>query len=149
MHMRTKSALVVSIGLVVAFGSLFFFDYTDTYMKDRFVRAVDKQRARPGDTFSLDALMESYDWDGVCLLLPGKVHTLKNRFGRPYAGKQMAPDSWGLIFVKDARVSAEIHVSRSFLDIDPELGERCFERWAAIFSVHTDPDGHLILSAVE
>nr|WP_321513413.1 hypothetical protein [uncultured Pseudodesulfovibrio sp.] len=148
MHMKIKSALAVFAGLIVAFATIYFFDYTDDYMEDRFVRAVENQRAHAGDTFSLDALMEYYDWDVVCILMPGVDHSLKNRLGRPYKGKSIPPDSWSLTFVKGTSVLAEIPVARSFLDIPPQLEEQCFERWAAIFSVRLNPNGNLYLSAV-
>jgi len=148
MQMKTKSALAVFTGLLVAFATVFLFDYTDDYMEDRFVRAIENQRTYTGDTFSLDALMEYYDWDVVCILLPGEDHSLKNRLGRPYKGKKVPPDSWSLIFVKGKSVLAEIPVARSFLDLPPQLEEQCFERWAAIFSINYDPNGNLYLSAV-
>lgn len=148
MHMKTKNALAVFAGLLVAFTTIFLFDYTDDYMEDRFVRAIEKQKTYAGDSFSLDALMEYYDWDVVCIFLPGKDHSLKNRLGRPYKGKKSGPDSWSLVFVKGKSVLAEILVNRTFLQPPPLLEEPCFERWAAIFSVNHDQNGDLRLFVV-
>ncbi|BDQ37795.1 hypothetical protein SYK_21550 [Pseudodesulfovibrio nedwellii] len=148
MHMKTKSALVVFTGLLVAFATIFLFDYTDDYMEDRFVQAIEKQKTYAGDTFSLDALMEYYDWDVVCILLPDEEHSLKNRLGRPYKGKKISPDSWSLIFVKGKSVLAEIPIARSFLQPPLQLEEPCFERWAAIFSINHDQNGDLRLFVV-
>nr|WP_321259737.1 hypothetical protein [uncultured Pseudodesulfovibrio sp.] len=148
MHMKTKSALAVFTGLLVAFATVFLFDYTDNYMEDRFVRAIEKQKTYVGDTFSLDALMEYYDWDVVCILLPGEEHSLKNRLGRPYKGKKIGSNSWSLIFVKGKSVLAEIPIKQTFLRPPPQLKEECFERWAAIFSVNHDQNGDLRLFVV-
>ena len=148
MHKRTKSALGVFVVLFLAFATVFVFDYTDDYMEDRFMQAITNQRANEGDTFSLDALMEYYDWDVVCIVLPGDGPLLKNRLGRPYKGKDVGENAWSLIFVKGTSVLAEIPVSRSFLQPPNTLEKHCFERWAAIFSLNSDPDGQLHLSAV-
>jgi len=145
MQMRIKSALVVFAGAVVTFAVMFAFDYTDRYVSDRFHEAVRNAQPDSDKKFSLDAFMEYYDWDSVCLVLPETEHAFSTRFGRDYVPKASGADVWSLVLIKDKVVEAEILIERSFLDYPKDIDEYCFERWAAVFSLIREDDGRLRL----
>ena len=145
MHKRIKSALVVFIGLAVAFVVVAVFDYTDSYVGDRFRRAVEAYRVDKGEAFSLDAFMEYYDWDSVCAVPTGSEETFRTRAGTTYRHKAVSGQVWSLVFVKESYVIAEIPIERSFLAYPNDLEEHCFDRWHAVFRIGKDTDGTLRL----
>jgi len=132
---RTKSAVIVFVVLAGAVITALSLDYTDTYVAGRFTKALDSRRFEPGVPFSLDAFLEYYDWEGVCVCAsPEDCPGLRSRLGLHYA-PAASEDSWSLVFVKSYYVVAEIPVKRAVLDIPPNLSGRCFERWAAIAEI--------------
>jgi len=140
-NMRTKSALVVTIGLLLLFAVMLSFDYTDRYVSDRFFKALGG--AGTGRTFSLDAFMEYYDWDSVCVVLPGGEHDFSTLFGRDYELAPRKPGGWSLVFLKDGAVNAEISVDPAVLEPSPDQPGGCVDRWAAIFTLDRDGRGNL------
>jgi hypothetical protein len=141
--MRTKSALVVIVGLALAFAVVLSFDYTDRYVSDRFHKAIRNTPAGTGESFSLDALMEYYDWDSVCVVLPGSDHGFTTLMGRDYEHQATDIASWSLVFIKERAVTAEIAIDRSFLEYPKNLEEDCFDRWGAVFHLNRDEKGQL------
>ncbi|MCJ2165560.1 MULTISPECIES: hypothetical protein [unclassified Pseudodesulfovibrio] len=146
MHMRTKSALVVIVGLALAFAVVFSFDYTDRYVSDRFNKAIQNAPAGTGESFSLDALMEYYDWDSVCVVLPGSDHGFTTLMGRDYEHQATDIGSWSLVFIKGEAVTAEITIDRTFLEYPDNLEAHCFDRWGAVFFLNRDDQGQLHLT---
>lgn len=145
MKKRTKSALVVFVGLALAFVVVGVFDYTDKYVGDRFRRAVKAYRVDRGETFSLDAFMEYYDWDSVCAVPTGSPETFRTRAGTTYRHKAVSGQVWSLVFIKEDYVIAEIPIKRSFLAYPNNLEDHCFDRWHAMFRIGKEPDGMLRL----
>lgn len=145
MHKRTKSALVVSVGLAIAFTVVAVFDYTDNYVGDRFRRAVEAYRTDQGKSFSLDAFMTYYDWDSVCLVPNGSARTFKTRTGMTYEHQAVSGQVWSMVFIKEGFVVAEIPMKRSFLAYPNGLEETCFDRWHAVFRILKDSGGRLRL----
>ncbi|MBG0790330.1 MAG: hypothetical protein H0S80_07535 [Desulfovibrionaceae bacterium] len=145
MNKRTKSAVVVFIGLTLAFAAVAIFDYTDNYVGDRFRRAVESHDTDGGETFSLDAFMEYYDWDSVCAVPTGSGETFRTRTGAAYRHKAVSGQVWSLVFVKEDYVVAEIPIERSFLAYPNNLDTHCFDRWRAVFRILRDADGGLRL----
>ncbi|OIQ49689.1 hypothetical protein BerOc1_01614 [Pseudodesulfovibrio hydrargyri] len=143
MTMRTKSALVVTIGLLLLFAVLFSFDYTDRYVSDRFFKALKEAPAGTGRTYSLDAFMEYYDWDSVCVVLPGGEHDFSTLFGRDYEPAPRKEGGWSLVFLKEGAVNAEIVVDPAVLEPSADRTDGCLDRWAAIFSLRPDEQGKL------
>lgn len=141
MKMRTKSAMVVLIGLALAFYVIFSFSYTDRYISDRFHKGVDSISIESGRAFSLDALMQFYDWDSVCMVLPGSDRDFTNLFGREYEPRTTDMATWSLVFLKEGAVTAEITIDRTFLEHPPTKDEPCVERWAAVFYMDLDDHG--------
>ncbi|XXJ21450.1 hypothetical protein ACR42D_18300 [Desulfovibrio caledoniensis] len=143
MTMRTKSALVVTIGLLLLFSVLVSFDYTDRYVSDRFFKALQGAPAATGRAYSLDAFMEYYDWDSVCVVLPGADHDFSTLFGRDYELAPRKEGGWSLVFLKEGAVNAEITVDPAVLRPSAGPTDGCFDRWAAIFSLRRDEQGKL------
>lgn len=140
---RTKSAVIVFVVLAGAVATALSLDYTDTYVAGRFTKALDARRFEPGVPFSLDAFLEYYDWEGVCVCAsPDDCPGLRGRLGMRYT-PAAADDTWSLVFVKSYYVVAEIPVRRDVLDIPPTLSGRCFERWAAIAEISDTDKGRL------
>jgi hypothetical protein len=148
MKKRTKGALVVFIGLAIAFIVVGLFDYTDSYVGDRFRRAVEAYRTDKGESFSLDAFMEYYDWDSVCVVPTGSERTFQTRAGMTYRHKAVSGQVWSLVFIKENYVVAEIPLERSFLAYPNNLEEYCFDRWQAMFRILKETDGKLRLDYV-
>jgi len=141
MSKRMKSALVVFIGLAIAFVVVGVFDYTHDYVGNRFKEAMESGRYEEGQTFSLDAFMEFYDWDSVCVALPGDQRSFRTRAGTAYKRKATVGQTWSLVFVKQDFVVAEIPFDRSVLAYPNDLEEYCFARWQAVFSIARGEDG--------
>ncbi|WP_319582929.1 hypothetical protein [uncultured Pseudodesulfovibrio sp.] len=143
MTMRIKSALVVTVGLLLLFAVLFFFDYTHQYVSDRFFKALSEAPADTERAYSLDAFMEYYDWDSVCVVLPGGDHDFTTLFGRDYEMAPRKEGGWSLVFLKEGSVNAEITVDPAVLE--PSAGQKdiCLDRWAAIFNLRRDEQGKL------
>ena len=139
---RLKRAIIISIFLVVAVVLSTTIDYTDTYVADRFHKALRADQYEVGSPFSLDAFLEYYDWDEVCVVVPGmEVPDLKTRFGLAYNHKPDSVTDWSLIFVKSYYVVAEIHIKRQELEHPREMAKEFFERWAAIVEIVDDGKG--------
>jgi hypothetical protein len=143
MTMRTKSALVVTIGLLLLFSVLVSFDYTDRYVSDRFFKALKAAPAGTGRAYSLDAFMEYYDWDSVCMVLPGADHDFSTLFGRDYELAPRKEGGWSLVFLKEGAVNAEITVDPAVLRPSAGQTDGCTDRWAAIFTLRLDEQGNL------
>lgn len=135
MQKRAKNAIAVTVGLVIAFAVVFSFDYTDSYVSDRFHKAVESGQYVKGEGFSLDAFLQYYDWDTVCVTVPYCEHDFKNRLGLPYEHAAVGDTLWSLVFVKDDYVVAEIPIERRFIEFPLDLEENCFDRWSAIISI--------------
>ena len=146
MKMRTKSALVVFIGLAVAFIVDFSIDYTDRYVSDRFHEAVLNAPVGTEESFSLDAFLQYYDWDSVCVVLPGSEHDFTTLLGRAYAHRATNLATWSLVFLKEGTVTAEISIDRAFLDHPKHLDEFCFDRWCSVFFLNRDEKGRPYLA---
>jgi hypothetical protein len=143
MNLRTKSALVVTTGLLLLFAVLFSFDYTDRYVSDRFFKALKEAPAGTGRAYSLDAFMEYYDWDSVCVVLPGTERDFSTLFGRDYKLDPRKKGGWSLVFLKEGAVKAEITVDPAVLGPPPAGDDGCIDRWAAIFTLRLDKQGNL------
>lgn len=143
MNMRTKSALVVTVGLLLLFTVMVSFDYTGRYVSDRFFKALEGAEAGTGKAYSLDAFMEYYDWDSVCVVLPGAEHDFSTLFGRDYELAPRKAGGWSLIFIKEGAVNAEIAVDPAVLEAPDGQDDGCFDRWAAIFTLTRDERGRL------
>ena len=140
---RIKSAVIVFVVLAGAVITAVSIDYTDTYVAGRFAKALEAHRYNPGEPFSLDAFLEYYDWEGVCVCTPsGTCPDLRTRMGMPYSVSSDG-DTWSLVFVKSYYVVAEIPVARSLMEIPPTLPSSCFERWAAIVQIDDTDTGRL------
>lgn len=139
---RTKSAVIAFVVLAVAGIAAVSFDYTDTYVADRFHEALREKRYELDSPISLDRFVEYYDWDEVCVFIPGmQGPELKNQFGLTYKHKVTDTDSWSLVFVKEYYVEAVIPIKRSELEFPDELDTPCFKRWAAIVEIVDDGMG--------
>lgn len=143
MHMRTKSALVVTAGLLLLFTVMVSFDYTGRYVSDRFFKALKETRVGTGKAYSLDAFMEYYDWDSVCVVLPGAEHDFSTLFGRDYMLAPRTEGGWSLVFIKEGAVNAEISVDPAVLEPPDSHEGGCIDRWAAIFTLTRDAQGHV------
>lgn len=133
---RWKSALIVFLVLSVAGIAAVTLDYTDTYVADRFHKALDSERYAVGEPFSLDAFLEYYDFDEVCVVVPGGVQPeLKTQLGLPFQFSRVNEETWCLLFVKEYYVVAEIHVPRAVLEFPSSLEMVCFKRWEAIVEI--------------
>lgn len=145
---RNKSALIAIVFLATAVGAAVSLDYTDTYVADRFFRALDSPRYESDKPFSLDAFLEYYDWD-VVYACPSAdpCPELKTRFGLPYTPKADGEKAWSLVFVKSYYVIAEIPIRHDVLQGPDGLANAGFERWAAIVKI-TDKTGTKQLSFV-
>jgi len=129
---RFKSAVIVFVVLAGAIVTAVSFDYTHTYVEDRFHDALSEGQYKMGEPFSLDAFLEYYDWDEVCVVIHGQEHDLVNRARLPYELRTTDEDHWMLVFVKSYHVVAEISVSKTELLPPEELSKMCYERWEAI-----------------
>ncbi|WFS62464.1 hypothetical protein LF599_17670 [Pseudodesulfovibrio thermohalotolerans] len=138
MNMRTKSALVVTVGLLLLFAVMFTMDYTGRYVSDRFFAAVEAAPAGSDRTYSLDAFMEYYDWDSVCVVLPGAEHAFSTILGRTYVPKGAKDGAWSLVFIKAGAVNAEITVDPDVLGPPNPQDDPCFDRWGAVFTLARD-----------
>jgi len=144
MQMKTRNALVVFLFIAVAFGVVMVFDYTDDYVADRFHKAVESEQYVKGEAFSLDAFLQYYDWDRVCVVFPFSTHEFRNRLGLSYPHAATDDSGWSLVFIKGDYVVAEVYLERSFLEFPFDLDNPCFDRWSAIVSIDdneaaTDP----------
>lgn len=133
---RTKSAVIVFVVLAAAVVAAVSLDYTDTYVADRFHKALGGGRYTPGEPFSLDAFLEYYDWDRVCVCsADSPCPDLTTRLGRPYSLDVQDPSSWSLVLVKSYYVMAEIPILRERLESPEVASGECFERWKAIVEI--------------
>lgn len=146
MSNKVKSALIAFIVVGGAFVAFFTLDYTDSYVTGRFEEAAQSDRFGVGETFSLDSFLQYYDWDKVCVVLPGEDPDFLTRLGRKHKSQADDLATWSLVFLKGDYVEAEIPIKRTFLEYPKDGGGLCFERWEAIFSIMIDPDGHKRLS---
>ena len=146
MNMRTKSALVVTTGLLLLFAVLVSFDYTDRYVSDRFLKALKEAPAGTDRAYSLDAFMEYYDWDSVCVVMPGADHDFTTLFGRDYKLAPRKEGGWSLVFLKEGAVNAEISLDPAVLEPSDGQKDVCLDRWAAIFTLRRDEQGKLHLA---
>lgn len=139
---RFKSAAVVFLVLAGAVAVALSIDYTDTYVADRFRKALADGQYEPGEPFSLDAFLDYYDWDTVCVVAPGSPEPeLRNRFGLPYLVSEPEQGRWSLIFSRGGRVVVEVEFADAELAPPHSLPDDCLERWATFVSIEEDPSG--------
>lgn len=136
MRKRTKSAIAAFIVLAIAYAVIFSFDYTDTYVSGRFHKALEAGKYTKGDPFSLDAFMEYYDWDAVCVVLPYSDQEFSDILGRSYTHAATDDSIWSMVFIKGDHVTAEIPIRRDMLEAPAELTTPRFDRWSAIVSIN-------------
>ncbi len=142
---RFKNAFVIFSFFVVAIGVAVSIDYTDTYVSDRFHAALESGQYEEGDPISLDAFIEYYDWDKVCLVLPGMdVPELKNRLGLPYKHGVEMEGVWSLVFLKSDYVVSEIVIDRSVLEMPSSNEKKMYDRWSTIVVIATYGEGKQI-----
>ena len=132
---RIKSAIVVFLGLVIDFGAVYFIDYTDTYVADRFHAAVAEEQYELGEPFSLDVFLQFYDWNEVCVVLPQSELEFSTRLGLPYFHAVRDESTWSLVFTKEGYVVAEIPLERAVIEHPLDLDQTCFDRWSGIISL--------------
>lgn len=145
---RARSAIIVFTILAAAIIAAVSLDYTDTYVADRFSRELAGHRYRTGEPFSLDAFLEYYDWDAVCICSEDTpCPDLLTRLGRAYSLDRQGADYWSLVFTKSYYVVAEIPIRRAELEGPDVQAATCFERWKAIVSID-EKDGRRQLSFV-
>lgn len=138
---RMKSAVIVFLFLAIAITVAVSIDYTDTYVSDRFHKALRDEQYESGNPFSLDRFLEYYDWDEVYVIMPGSEKPeLRTQFGLPFTHKS-DDDVWSLFFVKSYYVVAEIHIARAELEYPQDLKRDSFDRWAAIVEITDDGTG--------
>jgi hypothetical protein len=90
--------------------------------------------------------MEYYDWDHVCVVLPGSEREFKTILGRPYRLQAANDHTWSLVLLKNDAVNAEIPVDSSIL-LPPAMPDnQCIDRWSAIFALERDGTGRLHLT---
>jgi hypothetical protein len=132
---RTKSALIVFVVLAGAVATALSVDYTDTYVADRFRNALEARQYEPGVPFSLDAYLDYYDWDTVCVAAPGSPEPdLRNLFGLHYS-PGAGEGEWSMIFSREGVVVAEVVFADEELLPPTSLPQECLERWAAFVEV--------------
>jgi len=134
-HTKNKSAIVVFLFMAISFAVVMSFDYTDEYVSDRFKKAVEAGQYVRGEGFSLDGFLQYYDWDEVCVVLPGSTRDFRNRLGLAYEHAADEDSVWSLVFIRKDYVVAEIAIDRGFLELPLGLDESCFDRWSAIVSI--------------
>jgi hypothetical protein len=139
---RFKSAAIVFLVLAGAVAVALSIDYTDTYVADRFRKALAAGQYQPGEPFSMDAFLDYYDWDTVCVVAPDSpAPALRNRFGLPYFVSESEEGGWSLIFSRGGTVVAEVEFADAELAPPHGLPEVCLERWATFVSIEEDPSG--------
>jgi len=131
----TKSAIYIFLFILAAIIIATRIDYTDTYVGDRFTKALESGHYDNNKPFSLDAFLEFYDWDKVCVVLPGTTTDFKTRGKLPYKLKWKDERHWTLIFTKEHYVVAEIPFDRDDLEVPDHLQDTCYERWKAIVKI--------------
>ncbi|MUM77316.1 hypothetical protein GKC30_06700 [Pseudodesulfovibrio sp. F-1] len=134
---RSRSAVIVFFLLALAVGVALSLDYTDTYVAERFRKALAAGQYRPGEPFSLDAFLDYHDWDAVCFVGPGHVPELRNRFGLAYS-PAVRQGRWSLVFVRADAVVAEVALANEELAPPEPMPGICLERWAAFVSIEED-----------
>jgi len=132
---RTKSAIIIFVVIAGAIITALRIDYTDTYVSDRFDKALSSGHYDNNQPFSLDAFLEFYDWDQVCVALPGAETDFKTRGKLPYKLQFADDNHWTLVFIKEHFVVAEIPFSRNKLEAPDHLQDTCFDRWKAIVKI--------------
>jgi len=134
---RGRSGVIVFVLLAVAVGVALSLDYTDTYVAERFRKALAAGQYRPGEPYSLDAFLDYYDWDEVCFVAPGHEPELRNRFGLPYS-PAVRQGGWSLVFVRGGAVVAEVALTDAELGPPRPLPGICPERWATFVAIEGD-----------
>lgn len=130
---RFKNPLIILLFLIVAITVAISIDYTDTYVADRFHRALSARQYEVGTPVSLDAFIEYYDWDKVCVILPDKpVPELSTRLGLAYTPKADTDSEWSLIFIKANYVVAEIPIKLTTLETPLKMEKDVLDRWSTI-----------------
>lgn len=132
---RTKSAIIIFVVIAGAIITALKIDYTDTYVADRFDRALESGQYDDNQPFSLDAFLEFYDWDKVCVALPGAKTDFKKRSKLPYQLQFEDQNHWTLVLIKEYYVVAEIPFDRDRLEAPEHLQDTCFDRWKAIVKI--------------
>ena len=135
MRKQAKNAIIVFLFVAISLFVAVSFDYTDSYVGDRFTKAVENGQYIKGDAFSLDTFLQYYDWDTVCVVLPHSGHGFKNRLGLSYSLATDNDSIWNLVFIKENYVTAVIPVEREFIEFPLGLDDTCFDRWSAIISI--------------
>ncbi|MDC0336343.1 hypothetical protein OAN24_05575 [Pseudodesulfovibrio sp.] len=139
---RMKSAIIVFLFLAISITVAVSIDYTDTYVADRFHKALRTEQFEVGSPISLDRFIEYYDWDEVHVIAPGAtLPDLKTQFGLPFNHTRDDDGVWSLIFVKSYYVVAEIHIQDSVLGYPLDVPTNHFDRWAAIIEILDDGEG--------
>jgi hypothetical protein len=139
---RRKSALIIFVVLGALVVTALYVDYTDTYVADRFRKALAAGQYEPGESFSLDAFLDYFDWDTVCVVAPGSpTPDLRNRFGLPYLMAEPEDGEWSLVFSRDRAVMAVVSFGNAELAPPRDLPSACIERWAAFMSIEEDAAG--------
>jgi len=141
MSKKIKNGLIVFLFLAISVFVAVTFDYTDSYVGDRFTKAVETGHFIKGEAFSLDAFLQYYDWDIVCVVLPGDSPDFKNRVGLPYSLDTDNDAVWYLVFIHENYVIAEIPIDRAFIEFPQVLDDTCFDRWSAIISIDDNDEG--------
>ncbi|QGY39671.1 hypothetical protein GM415_05915 [Pseudodesulfovibrio cashew] len=132
---RLKSAIIVFVVLAGAILIAVNFDYTDTYVAKRFNKALKSGQYDHQQPFSLDAFLEYYDWDAVCVVRPGAGGDFKTRGKLPYRFKWDDGKHWALVFTKSYYVVAEIPFDRNDMEPPDDQHTGCYERWQAIVRI--------------
>lgn len=132
---RTKSAIIIFFVIAGAIITALYIDYTDTYVADRFDKALTSGQYDDNQPFSLDAFLQFYDWDQVCVALPGATTDFKTRGKLPYKLQFEDDNHWTLVFIKEYYVVAEIPFDRDRLEAPEHLQDTCFARWKAIVKI--------------
>jgi hypothetical protein len=139
---RRKSALIIFVVLGALVAAALYVDYTDTYVADRFRKALAAGQYEPGESFSLDAFLDYFDWDAVCVVAPGSpAPDLRNRFGLPYLLAEPEDGEWSLVFSRDRAVMAVVTFADAELAPPRDLPDTCMERWATFMSIEEDDTG--------
>lgn len=136
---RFRNALIVFVFIAVAIAVAMNIDYTDTYVADRFHKALESGQYVGDEGVSLDRFMEYYDWDKVCVIFAdGEEPELRTRVGLPYKHGVKDDTMWSLVFIKDGYVVAEVPIKRSELEPAGHLSGEVHERWSTIILLSDD-----------
>lgn len=126
MRKRTKNALIAFAVLVIAFGVLFSFDYTDTSVNDFFQKTLTSRHYKHSEAFSLDAFLEYYDGDTVCVVLREDNRSFEDMLGQTIPLATQTDNVWDLLLLSS--VNAKSSIDQTSLKYTTDMNTQCFDQ---------------------